>query len=50
MTVTFDEIYARFRAPVWRLARRLTESEEEALDACQEIFIRVWRGLSGFRG
>jgi RNA polymerase sigma-70 factor (ECF subfamily) len=28
----------------------MTESEEEALDASQEIFLRVWRGLSGFRG
>jgi RNA polymerase sigma-70 factor (ECF subfamily) len=36
--------------PVWRLARRLTESEEEALDTTQEIFLRVWRGLPGFRG
>lgn len=48
--VVFDEIYERFRRPIWRLARRLTDSEEEAFDATQEIFLRVWRGLSGFRG
>jgi RNA polymerase sigma-70 factor (ECF subfamily) len=48
--VTFEEVYERFRRPVWRLARRMTESEEEALDACQEIFLRIWRGLGGFRG
>jgi len=48
--VTFEEVYERFRRPVWRLARRLTENEEEALDATQEIFLRVWRGLAGFRG
>jgi RNA polymerase sigma-70 factor (ECF subfamily) len=48
--VTFEEVYARFRGPVWRLARRLTASDDEALDACQEIFLRVWRGLHGFRG
>jgi RNA polymerase sigma-70 factor (ECF subfamily) len=48
--VVFDEVYERFRRPVWRLARRLTESEEEAFDATQEIFLRVWRGLPGFRG
>jgi RNA polymerase sigma-70 factor (ECF subfamily) len=48
--VVFDEVYARFRQPVWRLARRLTESDDEALDATQEIFLRVWRGLAGFRG
>ena len=46
----FDQVYERFRLPVWRLARRLTTSEEEALDTTQEIFLRVWRGLPGFRG
>jgi len=48
--VTFEEVYRRYRAPVWRLARRLTGGEEEALDATQEIFLRVWRGLGGWRG
>ena len=48
--VTFDEVYQRFRGPVWRLARRLTGDEEEALEATQEIFLRIWRGLAGFRG
>jgi len=47
---TFEEVYHRFRTPVWRLARRLTNTDDEALDATQEIFLRVWRGLSGFRG
>jgi len=48
--VDFDQVYERFRLPVWRLARRLTKTEEEALDTTQEIFLRVWRGLPGFRG
>jgi len=48
--VVFDEVYERFRRPIWRLARRLTESDDEAFDATQEIFLRVWRGLAGFRG
>jgi RNA polymerase sigma-70 factor (ECF subfamily) len=48
--VDFDHVYERFRLPVWRLARRLTTTEEEALDTTQEIFLRVWRGLPGFRG
>ena len=46
----FDAVYERFRRPVWRLARRLTENDEEALETTQEIFLRVWRGLDGFRG
>jgi len=48
--VVFDEVYERFRRPIWRLARRLTENDDEAFDATQEIFLRVWRGLAGFRG
>ena len=48
--VEFDAVYERFRRPVWRLARRLTENDEEALETTQEIFLRVWRGLDGFRG
>jgi len=48
--VDFDEVYERFRRPVWRLAKRFTENEEEALDTTQEVFLRVWRGLPGFRG
>ena len=43
-------MYERFRAPVWRLARRLTGDDEEALDQTQEIFLRVWRGLDRFSG
>ncbi|MEN8164930.1 MAG: RNA polymerase sigma factor [Acidobacteriota bacterium] len=49
LAVTFEEVYTRFRRPVWALARRLTQSDDEALDACQEIFLRIWRGLDGFR-
>jgi RNA polymerase sigma factor (sigma-70 family) len=48
--VVFEEVYERFRKPIWRLARRMTSSEEEALDVTQEIFLRIWRGLDGFRG
>mgnify|MGYP001817777928 CR=1 FL=1 len=46
----FNEVYERFKTPVWRLARRLTRDDEEALDTTQEIFLRVWKGLPGFRG
>lgn len=48
--MTFEEVYARYRTPVWRLARRMTGSDAEALDATQEIFLRVWKGLAAFRG
>ncbi len=48
--VTFDEVYERLRGPVWRLALRFCRDREEALDATQEVFLRVWRALPGFRG
>lgn len=50
MVLSFEEVYRRFRRPIWSLARRLSGSEDEALDATQEIFLRVWKGLGGFRG
>ena len=50
VSVDFDQVYEQFKLPVWRLARRLTRNDEEALDTTQEIFLRVWRGLPGFRG
>jgi len=48
-TMGFETVYQRFRTPVWRLALRMSPDRDEALDACQEIFLRVWRGLPGFR-
>jgi len=48
--MTFEEVYRRFRRPVWSLARQFLGSESEALDATQEVFVRVWKGLPGFRG
>jgi RNA polymerase sigma-70 factor (ECF subfamily) len=35
---------------VFRLAIRMGASEREAADVAQEVFLRVWRGLGGFRG
>jgi RNA polymerase sigma-70 factor, ECF subfamily len=35
---------------VFRLAIRMGASEREAADVCQEVFLRVWRGLASFRG
>lgn len=35
---------------VYNLAYRLSENREDALDISQEVFIKVWRSLGGFRG
>ena len=35
--------------PVYNLALRMTGSPDDALDISQEVFLRAWRGLSGYR-
>jgi RNA polymerase sigma-70 factor (ECF subfamily) len=35
---------------VFRLSIRMGANEREAADVAQEVFLRVWRGLSSFRG
>jgi RNA polymerase sigma-70 factor (ECF subfamily) len=46
----FEELVTRYQARVFRLARRLTGSEDDAADVLQETFLQVYRGLAGFRG
>jgi len=45
----FDEIYASFREPVLRYLSRLV-SAEDAEGLAQETFVKVSRGLGGFKG
>ena len=46
----FEELVALFERPVYALCFRLLGDSEEARDAAQETFLKVYRGLSGFRG
>ncbi len=48
--VAFEELVARFRERVYRLACRLTGDEDEAGDVLQETFLAVCRHLAAFRG
>jgi RNA polymerase sigma-70 factor, ECF subfamily len=43
-------LYAKQFPVVYRLAIRMGVSERESADICQEVFLRVHRGLSRFRG
>jgi RNA polymerase sigma-70 factor (ECF subfamily) len=43
-------LYDRHFSQVYRLALRLGAREAEAADVCQEVFVRVHRGLGRFRG
>jgi RNA polymerase sigma-70 factor (ECF subfamily) len=46
----FDKLVLRYQEPVYRTARRILGSHEDADDAVQEIFLRVLRTIGGFRG
>jgi RNA polymerase sigma-70 factor (ECF subfamily) len=46
----FEELVAHFERPVYSLCFRLLGDAEEARDAAQETFLKVYRGLGGFRG
>jgi RNA polymerase sigma-70 factor (ECF subfamily) len=43
-------LYDRHFPQVYRLAVRLGAHDREAADVCQEVFLRVYRSLAGFRG
>ena len=46
----FDEIVRSYRREVYRVARRILGSHEDADEATQEAFVRAWRSLRQFRG
>ncbi len=46
----FEEMIAHFERPVYSLCFRILGDAEEARDAAQETFLKVYRGLKGFRG
>ena len=46
----FEDLVAHFERPVYALCFRMLGDAEEARDAAQETFIKVFRGLNGFRG
>ncbi len=48
--VAFEELVAHFERPVFALCYRLLGDSEEARDAAQETFLKVYRGLGSFRG
>ncbi len=41
----FSELYDRYRQPVYSTAYRIIQNAEEAQDATQEVFIKLYRSL-----
>jgi RNA polymerase sigma-70 factor (ECF subfamily) len=46
----FDELVRRHQAAMLTLARVLTGGRCDADDLAQDVFVRAWRSLRGFRG
>jgi len=45
----FEEIVHLYEKKLYSIAYRFTGSEQDALDICQETFIRVYRFIGGFQ-
>lgn len=46
----FEDLVALYERPVYSVLLRLLNDPEEARDAAQETFLKVYRGLASFRG
>lgn len=49
-TESFDSVVARFQSKVFRLAFAILGDRGLAEEAVQDIFVRVWKALPGYRG
>lgn len=46
----FNQLVLRYQEKVYRLARRLTRTEEDAEDVLQDAFVRAYQSLPDFKG
>ncbi len=46
----FGALVQRYKDRLYNVAYRYLGNREDALDVCQEVFIRAYRGLDGFQG
>jgi RNA polymerase sigma-70 factor (ECF subfamily) len=49
-TGAFGQLMLEYQNKIYRLARRMTETDEDAEDVLQEAFIKAFKSLSGFKG
>jgi len=49
-TAAFDLIVVRYGRQIYRLCHRFAGNHEDASDLSQDVFVRAFRGLKGFRG
>lgn len=46
----FEELVDRYKDRIYNVAYRFLGNHEDAQDVAQEVFIRAFRGIKGFRG
>jgi len=46
----FEELVRSTHRPVYSLVYRIVGNADDAADVTQDVYLRVWRGLRGFRG
>ncbi|MDD4857672.1 MAG: sigma-70 family RNA polymerase sigma factor, partial [Candidatus Krumholzibacteria bacterium] len=49
-TEAFAELVSRHKDKVYSILLRLVRDPDAAEELAQEVFIRAWRGIDGFRG
>ena len=46
----FEELVRSTHRPVYSLVYRIVGNADDAADVTQDVYLRIWRGLRGFRG
>ena len=46
----YEELLTRFQQPVYNIVYRLLPDSTDAADVVQEVFLKVFRSIGGFRG
>lgn len=49
-TAAFSELVTRYQRKIFRLAKHITDSDEDAEDVLQETFLKAYEHLDGFQG
>jgi RNA polymerase sigma-70 factor (ECF subfamily) len=49
-TGAFGELYERYRERVYGIAFRFARNKADALDLCQEVFVKAYESLAAFKG
>ena len=49
-TSAFDELVRRYKDRIYNVVYRFLGNHEDALDVSQEVFVRAYRGIGGFKG